>query len=243
MVKLGTIPMLESLNATVDAVESGEEAIEHFKLQEYDLVFMDIGLPGIDGYETTRRIRAMEKGKTLPIIAVTAHALDEVKSRCDQVGMTGAIQKPLTPEDTLTFFNTYLYDKGYLINESVVPKKKEDPHKHLFDLSKSIVKLGSEAAVNSYLKSLIVYLSDSLALMTELEFKKDSITLAKEVHKLKGALSLVEAPELSEAVVQFNNGLKVGQRGNIPALLAATVKAADVFKQHIAQRVIPKNPE
>ena len=122
----------------------------------------------------------------------------------------------------------------------MVPKKKEDPYKHLFDLSKSIVKLGSEAAVNSYLKSLIVYLSDSLALMTELEFKKDSITLAKEVHKLKGALSLVEAPELSEAVVQFNNGLKVGQRGNIPALLAATVKAADVFKQHIAQRVIPK---
>ena len=53
---------------------------------------MDIGLPGIDGCETTRRIRAMETGKDTAIIAVTAHALDEVKSRCDQVGMTGAIQ-------------------------------------------------------------------------------------------------------------------------------------------------------
>lgn len=237
MVKMGCVPILESFNATVDAVDSGEEALEYLKLQDYDMVFMDIGLPGIDGYETARRMRAMDKGKAIPIIAVTAHSMDDVVSKARTVGMNNAIQKPLTPEDALTFFNTYLYDKGYLINEDVVPKKVQDPNKHIFDLTKSLVKLGTEQSVNNYLRSLNAYLPDSLSLLTTLLHKHDRITFSKEAHKLKGAVSLIEAPDLYQSILRLNDRLKIGQTGDLFALFDAVLEAADIFREYIAPRV------
>jgi two-component system, cell cycle response regulator DivK len=88
--------------------ENGEEAIAAVAKRRPDLILMDIQLPIIDGYETTRRIRTNPDLKSVPIIAVTSYALagDEGKARA--AGCDGYVSKPYSPRELLAKVRTYL---------------------------------------------------------------------------------------------------------------------------------------
>lgn len=76
---------------------------------QYDLIFMDIGLPDIDGYETTKRIRLSELHKNhVPIIALTAHMDDDSKRQCINIGMNALITKPLIKEKAEDILNSFI---------------------------------------------------------------------------------------------------------------------------------------
>jgi signal transduction histidine kinase/CheY-like chemotaxis protein/HPt (histidine-containing phosphotransfer) domain-containing protein len=87
---------LEALGYDADLVESGVAALERMSQVRYDLVLMDCQLPGLDGYETTRRIRAGESAETRAvIIAMTAHAMAGERERCMAAGMDDYLAKPV----------------------------------------------------------------------------------------------------------------------------------------------------
>lgn len=87
---------LHSAGATSDIVEDGLVAVEKAKAGDYDFILMDIQIPGVDGKEATRRIRL--QGYQKPIIAVTAHALQQERESCLKAGCNGQITKPVTGE-------------------------------------------------------------------------------------------------------------------------------------------------
>ena len=89
--------LLELSGCNVVAVESGTQALEALAAAPFDVVFMDLKLPGMDGLETTRRIRAQETFKNIPIVALTARAMPEDQERCRAAGMNGYMTKPLDP--------------------------------------------------------------------------------------------------------------------------------------------------
>ncbi|SDX03703.1 Signal transduction histidine kinase [Nitrosomonas oligotropha] len=89
--------MLERLNCEVTLVNNGLEAIDAFSSRRFDLILMDCNMPVMDGFEATRQIRALEQKKNLspvPIVALTAHALDHIKQECFAAGMDGHLSKP-----------------------------------------------------------------------------------------------------------------------------------------------------
>lgn len=89
--------MLERLNCEVTLVNNGVEAIDAFSSRRFDLILMDCNMPVMDGFEATRQIRALEQQKNLtpvPIVALTAHALDHIKQECFAAGMDGHLSKP-----------------------------------------------------------------------------------------------------------------------------------------------------
>ncbi|MBI5440873.1 MAG: response regulator [Deltaproteobacteria bacterium] len=79
----------------------GEEALRALSSETFDLVLMDVQMPRLDGDEATRRIRAGVKGcrRDIPIIALTAHAIEGDRERFLAAGMNGYLSKPFTPED------------------------------------------------------------------------------------------------------------------------------------------------
>jgi PAS domain S-box-containing protein len=81
--------------------ENGKVGIELFKKHNPDMILMDIRMPGMNGFETTRVIRIIEKDKKIPIIAITADVLKETKETCLQNGMNGFIIKPIEYEQFL----------------------------------------------------------------------------------------------------------------------------------------------
>jgi CheY-like chemotaxis protein len=92
--------LLERLGYEARAVNNGAEALQALAEQEYDLVFMDVQMPVMDGLTATRRIRAdLPPGRQPAIIALTANAIAGDSERCREAGMDDYVSKPVTPED------------------------------------------------------------------------------------------------------------------------------------------------
>lgn len=100
--------MLERLGLTVDLAENGHEATEAVEKVDYALVFMDIQMPGMDGLEATSIIRRRD-GPALPIIALTASALDEERERALAAGMDEFVTKPLSLQALRKQLETFLH--------------------------------------------------------------------------------------------------------------------------------------
>ncbi len=95
--------LLESLGATVLVSDNGRLAIEALaaNAEAIDLILMDIQMPEMDGLEATRRIRAGRVRADVPVIALTAHALDNERQKASEAGMSGFLTKPIEPEQLL----------------------------------------------------------------------------------------------------------------------------------------------
>jgi CheY-like chemotaxis protein len=82
----------------VDVVEDGVGAVDAVRKRSYDAVLMDVQMPVMDGLEAARAIREEHPREALPIIALTAHALDGDRKRCLAVGMNDYLPKPIEPD-------------------------------------------------------------------------------------------------------------------------------------------------
>ena len=106
------LALLEPAHLEIDCAENGKEAVRMFveSSEKYDLIFMDIQMPEMDGYEATRRIRALgtEKAKSIPIIAMTANAFVEDVEKCLEAGMNSHVGKPLNIQDVIERLRCYL---------------------------------------------------------------------------------------------------------------------------------------
>ena len=96
------VELLQETGASIDVAEHGEEALRKINAHEpdhYALVLMDLQMPVLDGYETTRRLRADPRYAELPVVALTAHVTTEERARCQALGMQAQIGKPIDPDD------------------------------------------------------------------------------------------------------------------------------------------------
>jgi len=100
--------ILEKEGFEVDISENGVEAVEAVQINNYAFVLMDIQMPEMDGYEATKKIREMEKltGRHLPIIALTASAMDVDRELCIQSGMDEYVAKPVSRVTLLKALNS-----------------------------------------------------------------------------------------------------------------------------------------
>ena len=85
----------------VDRVSSGEAALEAARRTHYDLILMDLQMPGMDGLETALRLRNLPGYSAVPVVALTAHTTGEYRARCRQLGMQAFLTKPVEPERLL----------------------------------------------------------------------------------------------------------------------------------------------
>ena len=90
--------MLESAGLIVDVAENGAVALRMLEEARYDLVFMDMQMPVMDGLSCTREIRKIQRFEQLPVIAMTANAMEQDRHRCIEAGMDGVVIKPIDPE-------------------------------------------------------------------------------------------------------------------------------------------------
>jgi CheY-like chemotaxis protein len=102
-----TRELLKRRGHRVSEVASGEAAVAAVTREHFDLLLTDIHMPGLDGVEATKRIRAEEKLMSrarLPIVALTADALETGKRACQEAGMDGFLTKPIDPAELDSMF-------------------------------------------------------------------------------------------------------------------------------------------
>lgn len=104
--KIATL-LLSELNCKIDIADNGKQALKMLH-NNYDLIFMDIGLPDMDGLQVTKEIRRREKNKKhTPIVAMTAHVLENDKQRCLAAGIDAIVTKPIMQDELRQAIDTW----------------------------------------------------------------------------------------------------------------------------------------
>lgn len=108
-----TRDILELMECEVDIAEDGEEALQMYEKNKYDLILMDVQMPKLDGYDTTREIRKREEstGQHIPIVALTANALAGDDEKCLNSGMDDYLSKPLDTDKLAEILKKFLSSK------------------------------------------------------------------------------------------------------------------------------------
>ena len=100
---------LEDAGLTIDIAENGLVAIEQVKKNQYDIIFMDCQMPVMDGYSAAKAIRKLnDSAAKVPIIALTANAMEGEEQKCLDAGMNSYISKPFEFEDIIDKLNDLL---------------------------------------------------------------------------------------------------------------------------------------
>lgn len=183
------LAMLDKLGYRTDAVANGFEAVRAIDLAPYDLIFMDVQMPEMDGFTATETIRKMEKGtgKHIPIIAMTAYAMAGDRERCLDAGMDGYVAKPITTKvviDILEKFGfSYTAEKDILLAES----------EH-FNRDELLARLGGDEEL--LLEIASIFLNDVPVQIRKIEraLEENDLPVVKGTsHALKGAGANISA--------------------------------------------------
>jgi signal transduction histidine kinase/CheY-like chemotaxis protein len=115
--------LLEKRGHRVVVTGNGREALAALQKDDYDLVFMDVQMPEMDGLEATAAIRKMEKGsgKHQNVIALTAHAMKGDEERCLAAGMDGYLSKPIRPQELEAILDGYVARRSEVTNTDRTP--------------------------------------------------------------------------------------------------------------------------
>jgi len=103
-----TCSILKKLGIDFKIASQGEEAISLWQNENFDLILMDCQMPILDGYIATQRIRKLETTNHIPIIALTANAMENDDTRCKNAGMDDFLSKPFTIKDLISILEKWL---------------------------------------------------------------------------------------------------------------------------------------
>jgi two-component system sensor histidine kinase/response regulator len=104
--------LLQRLGHAVRVVDNGFEAIRALSEEQFDLVLMDVQMPAMDGFQATKAIRERAEWKTLPVVAMTAHAMKGDREKCLAAGMDDYLAKPIQREELLRVLEDWAEGQG-----------------------------------------------------------------------------------------------------------------------------------
>lgn len=202
---------LEELGATVTPCDSGQQALEAFRDQDFDLVFMDIQMPGMDGKTTTARMRELESpGRHTPIVALTAHALESERRELLDSGLDDYLSKPITEGQLRHTLEQWVMEKP---RETVsAPNDASEPvNDKVFDADLARRRAGGrQALADEMLKMLLESLGEDRPAISSAFDSDNQDTLLERVHKLHGATRYCGTPRLETAAKALEEALKTG---------------------------------
>ncbi|MDR2528765.1 MAG: response regulator [Synergistaceae bacterium] len=219
---------------TVDTCESGEESIEMVRENEYDLVLMDHMMPGMDGIEATKAIRALGGAlEKLPIVALTANAVSGMHEMFLKRGMDDFISKPIDPAKLDAILRKWVPKEK---QRAAVQRKTVGVSEARFELEGVDTRRGMAMAGGSeenYRGVLEIYCRDVAERMDFLSVtraEKDLKNFVIQVHSLKSASTNIGATALAETAALLESA---GKRGD----LAFIWERVDAFRNGLAALV------
>lgn len=203
--------MLRKRGHDVDVVADGRAAVAAVSDQRYDLVLMDIQMPELDGFEATHAIRALPDGAgaSLPIVALTAHALSGERERCLSHGMSGYLAKPFKAHE---LFATV---EGWA--EMIAPQSEParvspvaPPPVDLDAFRQEMRDAGAEAAVDSILDTFVHTAQDRIAALAVAFETGSARDIDRAAHAFKSAAGTIGAKGLAALLQQIETAGKAG---------------------------------
>jgi CheY-like chemotaxis protein len=229
-----------------DIASSGHEALSAVDRGIYDLVFMDIQMPGMDGMETTRRIRAAEhqrEGKPIIIIAMTANAMVGDRERCISAGMDEYVSKPVRPEALQTMIEKF--GSARIQPPAAAPEQRpspptpvsnavSNPHAPLVDLDRLTEFAGG--SMTSLVEITDLYLAqthEQLELLATALQRGDAGAVQKLAHSSAGASGVCGIVGMETLFRQMEQLGRAGALHNTSSIFDALCRNFTVVKDFL----------
>lgn len=220
-------------NAEIIEAENGKVALRLCTRQMPDFIFMDIQMPEMNGYEATRKIRLLENGQQVPIIAVTAGNVKGERETCMEAGMNDFIAKPIIEDMVRTVFHKWAILTSNPSGAGEPKNTMEQIEKHL-NLQKLRDIVGADdAMLNVFLTSIENEIRKSLLELEENFRQKDLTALKNGGHKLKGTALTAGLGLLADLAKEINT-LTAFDETTVAGLLAATRRETETILQIIS---------
>ncbi len=214
----------------VDLAENGREALAAVARHKYSLILMDMQMPVMDGYETTRAIRhkethtaAGDDGRArVAIVAMTAHAMKGDREKCLQAGADDYLPKPLKKEELLALVEKWLTASGgpELPPAPVLPLRPTDDPSAPLDFERAVAEFDHDAAfLMDVLAGFIDNVQRQITMMQKALTDGDAACLAAESHAIKGGAANLTAVALAEAAFALETIGKSGDLASGPQAL------------------------
>ena len=222
--------MLSKLGIRADVVANGQEAVAALRTIPYDLVLMDVQMPEMDGFESTRAIRSGEGeaiNRAIPIIAMTAHAMLGDREKCLDAGMDDYIAKPVTPAGLSALFKKWL---AKLDADSRPPRTAgicEDAS--LFDEASLLERLsGDRTLAQNVARTFLADIPHRLQALREHLDAKDAKGVAGQAHTIKGAAAAVGCASLERLALALE---KAGKASDLESARPSFENLRDEFER------------
>ena len=203
------VAMLVKRGHDVHVAGNGREAVDAVRERDYDVVLMDVQMPELDGFEATAAIRAMDKGKDLPIIGLTAHALSGERERCLSRGMTDYLAKPFKAHELFALVEASAPPDGDAAPAAPEPLPAVPVDLEGFRLT--LREAGAEHALYSIVDTFVRQGPDRLAALAAAAASGDAPEIAKAAHVFRGAAATIGARMLAELLERVENTARAGQ--------------------------------
>jgi len=208
--------MLLKRGHQVDVVGNGAEAVEAVRRGRYDLVLMDIQMPKMDGFAATAAIRELPGGSSLPIFALTAHAMIGERERCIAGGMNGYLSKPFKGHELYALVEgTVQGPPGAAASEPMLPRVPIPAPPNPVDLAefrRSLREVGAEDAIDSILDLFVVGAPGRMAALDGAVASGEGAEIARAAHAFKSPAGAIGARALEGMLLSME---LAGQAGSI----------------------------
>ena len=195
--------MLLKRGHQVDVVSNGREAVDAVAAEGYDVILMDIQMPEMDGFEATEKIRALAQGRTLPIIALTAHALSGERERCLERGMSGYLAKPFKAHD---LFAAVEGRGAHPADTAAAPRPAVD----LVAFRRTMEEAGAAEAVDGILETFAATLPQRLEALVAAARGTEAEPLQRAAHAFRSAAGTIGAGHLAALLEDMERAARDG---------------------------------
>ena len=199
--------ILHKHKAKVTTARSGMQAIDQAALNSFDIIFMDLHMPGIDGHQTTQRIREISSGKQPVIVALTANAMPNEKDKVIRSGMNGILIKPVSDAILQKVINQWVLKRPISPLENISnSSKKELNDDAIFSIEAAKEFTGNNETLayelfNMLRAELTKYSQDISAAIQNNDLEE----LRNQAHRLHGSSRCCGTRELKEASSHIEN--------------------------------------
>jgi CheY-like chemotaxis protein/HPt (histidine-containing phosphotransfer) domain-containing protein len=212
--------ILKKLGLRADAVANGAEAVNALTTLPYDLVLMDIQMPVMDGLEATRQIRDLRSAvlnHAIPIIAMTAHAMQGDREKCLKAGIDDYVSKPVTPLTLAKALEKWLPPElddralAMAAPELMVAMKTPTAEPAIWDREEMLTRLmDDQELLQRILEEFLADIPQQLKTLHTFLAADNIAGVARQAHTLKGAFANVSAERLRALAYQLEVAAKSG---------------------------------
>ena len=231
--------LLSDVGVVYSAARNGLEAVDKVNTETFDAVLMDIQMPEMDGLTATKKIREDKRKDSLPIIAMTAHALKGEKEKSIAAGMNDHITKPIDP--VVLYKALIKYVRGIDVNQNSVvvkPAPKFILEVEGLDVKEGLNRIGGK--IDSYKKLLETFVrnySETPAAIIKLMQENNISELAPLMHTVSGVCGNIGAKEIYTVAYPLSHAFKVMVEENKNTLSTPQQKQLEFIADKIGKMV------